>query len=128
MLEKQLIQNIKSLGLPLLNDDITKILIKGGEKISKELFDKYNIEDERGRPVITIITKDDYGDTEAFMIREKEDILSLSHMIEGKNGMKIVDFIDFGNDYDGHKELYNHLESITNEHIIESNDDFSLDF
>lgn len=88
----------------------------------------YNIEDERGRPVITIITKDDYGDTEAFMIREKEDILSLSHMVEDRNGIKIIDFIDFGNDYDGHKELYSHLERITNDYIIESNDDFSLEF
>ena len=42
-----IISNIKSLNLPLLNDDPTKILIKGGGKLSEELFNSYGIEDER---------------------------------------------------------------------------------
>ena len=44
---KNLINNIKALNLPKLNDDITKILLKGGEKLSETLFNIYNIEDER---------------------------------------------------------------------------------
>ncbi|MBO5738816.1 aminotransferase class I/II-fold pyridoxal phosphate-dependent enzyme [bacterium] len=42
-----LINNIEELNLPKLNDDITKILVKGGNKLSELIFDKYNIEDER---------------------------------------------------------------------------------
>lgn len=44
---KKLIKNIKDLEIPQLNDDITKILLKGGEKTSEFLFDNYGIEDER---------------------------------------------------------------------------------
>ena len=52
---EQLIENIKSLNLPQLNDDITKILLKGGEKLSEELFNKYNIEDERTNNKTTML-------------------------------------------------------------------------
>ena len=52
---KELINNIKELGLPQLNDDITKILLKGGEKLSKILFNKYNIEDERTNNKTTML-------------------------------------------------------------------------
>ena len=52
---EQLIENIKSLNLPQLNDDITKILLKGGEKLSEELFNKYNIEDERTNKKTTML-------------------------------------------------------------------------
>ena len=34
---KKLIENIKELNIPQLNNDITKILLKGGEKTSKIL-------------------------------------------------------------------------------------------
>lgn len=50
-----LIENIKSLNLPQLNDDITKILLKGGENLSEELFNKYNIEDERTNKKTTML-------------------------------------------------------------------------
>ena len=52
---EQLIENVKSLNLPQLNDDITKILLKGGEKLSEELFNKYNIEDERTNKKTTML-------------------------------------------------------------------------
>ena len=52
---EKLIKNIKSLGLPQLNDDPTKILLKGGEKLSEELFNKYNIEDERTNKKTTML-------------------------------------------------------------------------
>ena len=42
-----LVENIKSLGLSQLNDDVTKILLKGGYKLSERLFNEYGIEDER---------------------------------------------------------------------------------
>ena len=42
-----LVENIKSLGLSQLNDDVTKILLKGGYKLSDRLFNEYGIEDER---------------------------------------------------------------------------------
>ena len=50
-----LINNIKELGIEQLNDDPTKILIKGGAKISEILFDKYNIEDERTNEKTTVL-------------------------------------------------------------------------
>lgn len=52
---ENLIRNIKSLGLPQLNDDPTKILLKGGEKLSEELFNSYNIEDERTNKETTML-------------------------------------------------------------------------
>ena len=52
---ENLIKNIKSLGLPQLNDDPTKILLKGGEKLSEELFNSYNIEDERANKKTTML-------------------------------------------------------------------------
>ena len=50
-----LINNIKELGIEQLNDDPTKILIKGGEKLSEILFDRYNIEDERTNKKTTML-------------------------------------------------------------------------
>lgn len=44
---KNLISEIKKINIPQLNDDVTKILLKGGEKLSDVLFNKYGIEDER---------------------------------------------------------------------------------
>ena len=44
---KNLIKNIKELKIKQLNDDPTKILLKGGYKLSEKLFSDYNIEDER---------------------------------------------------------------------------------
>ena len=38
-----------------MNDDPTKILIKGGEDISKILFNKYGIEDERTNKKTTML-------------------------------------------------------------------------
>ena len=52
---KSLINNIKALKLPQLNDDITKILLNGGEELSEILFDKYNIEDERTNKKTTML-------------------------------------------------------------------------
>ena len=52
---EQLIENIKSLMLPQINDDPTKILLKGGDKLSKELFNKYNIEDEKTNNKTTML-------------------------------------------------------------------------
>lgn len=50
-----LINNIKELCIKQLNDDPTKILIKGGEKLSEILFDRYNIEDERTNKKTTML-------------------------------------------------------------------------
>ena len=52
---EDLISNIKSLNLPQLNDDITKILLLGGNELSKKLFDKYNIEDEKSNDKTTLL-------------------------------------------------------------------------
>lgn len=43
---EDLLANIKSLGITQLNDDPTKILLKGGNELSTILFEKYGIEDE----------------------------------------------------------------------------------
>ena len=55
----RLICNVKSLHLPCLNDDVTKILIKhpklSGFELSEILFDKYNIEDERTNEQTTML-------------------------------------------------------------------------
>ena len=50
-----LISEIKSLSIPQLNDDITKILLKGGEALSDILFNKYGIEDERTNSKTTML-------------------------------------------------------------------------
>ena len=50
-----LISNIKNLNFPRLNDDITKILVKGGYKTSEILYDKYRIEDERTNEKTTML-------------------------------------------------------------------------
>lgn len=52
---EQLISNIKELNIPQLNDDTTKILLMGGEKLSEKLFNNYNIEDERTNPKTTML-------------------------------------------------------------------------
>lgn len=52
---EDLINNIKSLNLPQLNDDITKILLLGGNELSEKLFDKYNIEDEKSNDKTTLL-------------------------------------------------------------------------
>lgn len=52
---ESLISNIKELNLPMLNDDPTKILIKGGYKISELLYNKYGIEDERTNDKTTML-------------------------------------------------------------------------
>lgn len=52
---KSLINNIKALKLPQLNDDVTKILLKGGEELSEILFNEYNIEDERTNSKTTML-------------------------------------------------------------------------
>ena len=44
---ESLIDNIKDLNIEQLNDDPTKILLKGGHRLSKELFEQYGIEDEK---------------------------------------------------------------------------------
>ena len=52
---EQLIQNINDLKIPRLNDDPTKILLKGGFDLSEKLFNKYNIEDERTNEKTTML-------------------------------------------------------------------------
>jgi len=56
---EQLISDIKDLNLPVLNDDITKILLKhptmSGYELSEKLFDKYGIEDERTNEKTTML-------------------------------------------------------------------------
>ena len=56
---EHLISDIKGLNLPLLNDDITKILLKhpvmSGYELSEKLFDKYGIEDERTNEKTTML-------------------------------------------------------------------------
>ena len=43
------------MNLPQLNDDITKILLLGGNELSEKLFDKYNIEDEKSNDKTTLL-------------------------------------------------------------------------
>lgn len=54
-----LISNIKDLEIPILNDDITKILLKhpimSGFKLSETLFSKYGIEDEKTNEKTTML-------------------------------------------------------------------------
>ncbi len=52
---KELLKNIKELGIEQLNDDPTKILLKGGYELSDKLFNKYNIEDERTNEKTTML-------------------------------------------------------------------------
>lgn len=52
---EELIQNIKELNIPQLNDDPTKILLKGGFELSDKLFNQYNIEDERTNDKTTLL-------------------------------------------------------------------------
>lgn len=50
-----LISNIKELDLEQLNDDPTKILLKGGYKLSEALYNNYRIEDERTNEKTTML-------------------------------------------------------------------------
>ena len=50
-----LLENIKQLGIEQLNDDPTKILLKGGYKLSDKLFNQYGIEDERTNKKTTML-------------------------------------------------------------------------
>jgi lysine decarboxylase len=52
---KELLENIKSLGLKQLNDDPTKILLKGGFELSEKLFNQFGIEDERTNEKTTLL-------------------------------------------------------------------------
>lgn len=52
---KALLTNIKELGLEQLNDDPTKILLKGGYELSDKLFNKFSIEDERTNEKTTML-------------------------------------------------------------------------
>lgn len=52
---ENLITGIKELNIPQLNDDATKILLKGGEELSDILFDKYGIEDEKTNEKTTML-------------------------------------------------------------------------
>ncbi len=52
---ENLLENIKSLRITQLNDDPTKILLKGGEKLSKVLYEQYRIEDERTNNKTTML-------------------------------------------------------------------------
>lgn len=52
---KSLLENIKQLGIEQLNDDPTKILLKGGYDLSDRLFNQYGIEDERTNEKTTML-------------------------------------------------------------------------
>lgn len=52
---ENLIRNIKELGLLQLNDDPTKILLKGGHELSDKLFKQFDIEDERTNDKTTML-------------------------------------------------------------------------
>lgn len=52
---EQLIDNIKDLNIPQLNDDPTKILLKGGFELSEKLFNEYDIEDEKTNKKTTML-------------------------------------------------------------------------
>ena len=52
---KKLLNNIKELGIEKLNDDPTKILLKGGYNLSERLFNDYGIEDERTNEKTTML-------------------------------------------------------------------------
>ena len=52
---EKLLENIKELDIEQLNDDSTKILLKGGYKLSEKLFNDYGIEDERTNDKTTML-------------------------------------------------------------------------
>lgn len=52
---EKLLKNIKELDIEQLNDDPTKILLKGGYKLSEKLFNDYGIEDERTNDKTTML-------------------------------------------------------------------------
>ncbi|MBQ4114868.1 aminotransferase class I/II-fold pyridoxal phosphate-dependent enzyme [bacterium] len=52
---KELLENIKALNVEKLNDDPTKILLKGGYELSDKLFNQYGIEDERTNEKTTML-------------------------------------------------------------------------
>lgn len=72
-----LINEIKELKIPLLNDDITKILLKkdsmSGEDLSKRLFDDFNIEDEKTNNK-TVLLLCGIGTTKKMLIKLKNTL------------------------------------------------------
>lgn len=52
---RKLLKNIKELGIKQLNDDPTKLLLKGGYDLSDKLFNQYGIEDERTNNKTTML-------------------------------------------------------------------------
>ena len=52
---KELLNNIIELNIKQLNDDPTKILLKGGYELSDKLFNEYGIEDERTNEKTTML-------------------------------------------------------------------------
>lgn len=52
---KGLLEDIKALGIEQLNDDSTKILLRGGFELSEQLFEQYSIEDERTNNKTTML-------------------------------------------------------------------------
>ena len=48
-------KNKKALNIKQLNDDPTKIILKGGYSLSEKLFNQYNIEDERTNEKTTLL-------------------------------------------------------------------------
>ena len=52
---KDLLTSIKSLGIEQLNDDPTKILLKGGYELSDKLFNQFGIEDEKTNEKTTML-------------------------------------------------------------------------
>lgn len=51
----KLISYIKELRIHQLNDDPTKILLKGGDSLAKELFDNWGLEDEKSNDKTTLL-------------------------------------------------------------------------
>lgn len=74
---ESLIKEIKTLNIEQLNNDPTKILLKGGEKLSRELFRKYRIEDERTNDKTTMLLCG-IGTTKAKLQRLKKALENLS--------------------------------------------------
>lgn len=73
---KTLILNIKELGIVQLNDDPTKILLKGGVDISEKLYRNYGIEDERTNNKTTMLLCG-VGTTEAKIKRLEKALRNL---------------------------------------------------
>lgn len=74
---EELINNIKTLNFEQLNDDPTKILIKGGFALSDRLFNEYNIEDERTNNNTALLLCG-LGTTKKMLIKLKKALDNLS--------------------------------------------------